>query len=224
MCQLGVLLEVMKKHRNKEWLVQKYCIEGLPIREVARLGSVSHNSIWLWLRKLGITRRTPSESRVMNPERMWKPHLDKEWLYEKYVQERLSLQAIANICNVKQPTIWKCLQRFQFLKRLSLRGPEHMSWSGGKSVDSMGYILVNVPDHPNCNCNGRVQEHRLIAEQALGRYLKKNEIIHHMNQDRKDNRNENLIVCTHSYHQWLHWNRYPHKKREPQRQLELGVL
>ena len=46
--------------------------------------------------------------------------------------------------------------------------------------------------------------HRIIAERVLGRPMKETERIHHVNMDKKDNRNGNLLICDQSYHQWIH--------------------
>lgn len=42
------------------------------------------------------------------------------------------------------------------------------------------------------------------AEAVLGRKLKANEVVHHINGDTLDNRNCNLLICTKSYHNRLH--------------------
>jgi hypothetical protein len=71
---------------------------------------------------------------------------------------------------------------------------KHPQWKGGKHYCN-GYIAVLAPEHPNSNKRGRIYEHRLVIEDKIGRYLTKNESVHHINGIKTDNRLENLVVC-----------------------------
>jgi hypothetical protein len=55
-----------------------------------------------------------------------------------------------------------------------------------------GYIWRYAPGDPNATANSYVYQHRSVMSEKLGRPLRKNENVHHLNGDRKDNRFENL--------------------------------
>ena len=82
-------------------------------------------------------------------------------------------------------------------------GEKHWKWGGGR-ITAFGYVLIWSPDHPNKSKRGYVQEHRLIIEKEIGRYLTKEEVVHHINNIRDDNRIENLKLMTRSEHTKLH--------------------
>ncbi len=74
------------------------------------------------------------------------------------------------------------------------RGPNHHQYSNKSVVYKDGYRRTH----------GRIFEHRAVAEKALGRPLTSNEAVHHIDGNKLNNQNTNLLICSASYHQWLH--------------------
>lgn len=78
------------------------------------------------------------------------------------------------------------------------RGPAQGRWKGGREINTHGYVRINTQDGQHS------LEHRLIMEHHLGRSLRSDEIVHHINGDKTDNRIENLELHTRASHRLVH--------------------
>jgi HNH endonuclease len=99
------------------------------------------------------------------------------------------------------------------------KGAANHAWKGGKPViHPRGYVQVYIPaDHCFAECrspNGRVFEHDLVWAEDRGYWPPKRSEwaqapgerleIHHLNEDKTDNRIENLRLLTKSAHMRHH--------------------
>lgn len=110
---------------------------------------------------------------------------------------------IAKDLSLHTTSVSRVLKRYG-LKMTDGKGNNHLNWKGGRGLKS-GYWTVYNPTHPRALNIGRVWEHVLILEKELGRYIKKEEPIHHVDLDRLNNEITNLYLCkNNSEHQQLH--------------------
>lgn len=91
---------------------------------------------------------------------------------------------------------------------------ENNNWKGGKVVASNGYVLIRVGiEHHLADVRGYAYEHRLVAEQKIGRKLQKGEIVHHIDHNKQNNHPDNLEVLTVAEHRYEHRTKTSNKKK-----------
>ena len=85
----------------------------------------------------------------------------------------------------------------------------HALWLA-KTTKDKGYFMENgykrvlIPYGERTDSNKYIMEHRLIMEKHIGRKLKDDEVVHHKNRNRGDNRISNLQVMTYAEHSAHH--------------------
>lgn len=68
------------------------------------------------------------------------------------------------------------------------------------------YNYAIVPEHPNATKNGYVLEHRVVVENALGIVLPRSTLIHHKDENKKNNHIDNLEPLSAKEHRYRHTN------------------
>lgn len=75
------------------------------------------------------------------------------------------------------------------------RGELSPNWKGGQTTGIHGRIVIYVGfDHPMADNGGYCLRYRLVMSEMMGRYLLPGEVVHHINEDPTNDKEENLML------------------------------
>jgi len=93
------------------------------------------------------------------------------------------------------------------------KGEDNFNWKGGIINQKNGYVLILTKYHPSGQ--KYVLQHRLVMEAQIGRFLGSKEQVHHINENKKDNRIENLMLFrSNSEHRRYHGRKQREAREE----------
>lgn len=167
---------------EREELSRLYNVEELTMKEIAEILGCCPVTVFNYMRKYGIeSRKAMTEKTRDKLSKIMKgrPSRRKGYKHSDETKKKLS----------------------EAKKGKFIRPSE---FGGHKKRRTDGYIYVFVPGHPMATVEGYVMEHVLVMEKAIGRYITRDEVVHHKNHKRDDNRLENLELMTFKEHARLH--------------------
>lgn len=125
----------------------------------------------------------------------------KETLIHLYEKKQMTLREICRELDQGYKHVWRLFEHYKIPRRVAKprygqSEKENHNWKGGKTIRN-GYIEIRCIGHPREKGAGHyVPKQVLVMEKALGRYLTDNEVVHHINGNKLDNRLENLQLMS----------------------------
>lgn len=189
---------VKYKNINKKMVVKTYNA-SLNLSEAAKKLNISKGCFRRYMKKFKINVRTKKET-------FQKRSKIQGYKIQEMYNNGKSVREIAKQLNISWPKVYRIMNLFDISrkdlnqkgckrKKSNRNGKNNTNWKGGV-IYNQGRKLIYCPNHPCPDFHNKyVYNYRLVMEKCLGKYLKKCEVVHHINKDITDDRIENLYVC-----------------------------
>ena len=172
---------------DEKILCRKYYVDKKSIKEVAKTLGVSTGYLFNYMKDNGFEKRKPGEHNIGVT-------ISEE--HKKIISATHKGKVLSQETKDK-------------ISKAHFKGG-----IGQKKKRKDGYMAIYFPEHPQANSEGFIMEHHLVMECFIGRHLREDEVVHHINHIRDDNRLENLKLMTFTEHARLHMIERHQKLRE----------
>ena len=220
----------MYKNITKEDIEREYVnIIGISGRQASKKLGISYKIFLdkLKLHNISFKKRN-SKYEILN---------NKDWLYQQYVTNKRSIKEISEDIGCTKGVVhsslkWAKIPRRTVLIGLSNKfpngrfGKNASNWKGGKRKGGkdLRYNMILKPEHPQADSSGYIMEHRLVMEEKIGRYLTKEEIVHHLDGNGNNNEISNLELTTRKKHFQNHFEAVKYIKEKEEENIRLKKL
>ena len=167
--------------------VEEYARDKPTVKEIAEKYGISTGKMYYLLRDAGCAFTRKHRKPITEKERQNRSRAQKGKIISERQRKMISEK---NSCNYNGMNGWGHLKK-----------------------RSDGYLQAYVPKHPAARADGYVMLHTLIVEKELGRYLHDDEVVHHINHIRDDNRLDNLLLMKKHEHMSMHMKERHEKRR-----------
>ena len=176
---------------KKKLAESMYLQDKLPMYKIAEKLGIAVGTVYNHLKKVGITSRRTGDCNRGRP-----------------MPEHVRIAVSKANKGRKKSEATK--QKLSAAKKKNFDG---LVKAGHKQRRTDGYISRYAPEHPQATKNGYVMEHIIVMQKAIGKPIKEDEVVHHINHNRSDNRIENLKLMKKHDHMQMHMRLRHYERR-----------
>ena len=98
-----------------------------------------------------------------------------------------------------------CAAHYKGINKRGKKLPPRLGWEYSTvTTDKNGYVRMYAGNHPFANGRKMIAQHVMVMELHIQRQLTSTECVHHKNENKQDNRIENLELLTKAMHSKIH--------------------